>query len=392
MVDPVNDPATREARSELYNDRRQFGRVNSQKYTFYSGQPTIPKSATGDLILGATTQGVAGLLLNGVGEGFREDEIPCEEPKILTTVPFPLLVTQGDGTVTLEVTYENPQPDDIFQLFTVGGATIPIVNVTSIGPDTVELELFIGTQFVGPYTLRISRADDPENCFSIRQNVVLVSSVCVLPSILSFGPPTSASQGDGLVLVPVNYNVVEPGDIYALFGFGLTTIPGVGVPTGPGSADVTFNIGPTADIGTYTFGITRAADPTCNDSLPAAFTVGSPCPITITDMTSPTGFPVVPPGPPGFPGGSFTVDLVGAGFLTGPLTVTIGPNFFAPNDTIIPDSVVVIDDNNMTIDFTGNFVSGSYPVRVALTADPTCFDEIGTDPFGPEPKIVLQFF
>lgn len=390
MVDPVNDPATREARSEFYNDRRQFGTVNSQKYTFYPGQPTQPNSATGNLILGATTQGVAGLILNGIGEGFREEEIPCVDPVIRVVSPPTTIVTQGDGSVTFEVTYDNPQADDIFQLFAIGGALLPIVGVTSVGPDTVEIEIFVGaTQFVGPYTLRVSRATDPANCFSTHPLTVVVLTACVIPTIFSFGPPTSATQGDGFVLVPVTYNIVQPGDNYGLFGFGLTPISGVGVPTGPNSADVTFFIGPTADLGIYDFGIARASDPTCNDVEPGAFEVTSSCPIGIFGMTSPTGFPVIPPGPPGFPGGSFIVDLVGVGFLTGPLTVTIGPNTFAPFDTIIPTLVTVIDDNNMSIGFTGNFVDGAYGVTVALTADPTCFAQIGYDFMFP--FIGLQF-
>jgi hypothetical protein len=198
---------------------------------------------------------------------------------------------------------------------------------------------------------------------------------------------------DPALFISIVWNLL-PGDIISLFNTstGQVLAP-VSVSPIVGGLEVEFDMtSPPATGGSWSLKIARATNLDCfavrNDIFQLT---GAVCSLSITDLTSPTGFPVIPPGPPGFPGGSFTVDLVGVGFLSeGPVTVTIGPNLFPPNDTIIPTLVTITDDNNMSLDFTGNFNSGVYGVTVALTADPTCFAQIGYD-FAP-PYIALQFF
>jgi hypothetical protein len=196
----------------------------------------------------------------------------------------------------------------------------------------------------------------------------------------------------GNVVVEVVYSNPAPDDVYVLYS------PGTGQSFGPTSAPTPIPGGyavPFPDVallpaGSYSFKVLRASNPRCLSSRAGLFVAaGAVCPIEITDMRSPFGFPVIPPGPPGFPGGIFLqIDLVGSGFLTGPLTLEIINNFF-PFNTILPDSVTVVDDNNLMFSFTGTGITGSYRVRVSLTADASCFDEIGDEPG--EPFIALQF-
>jgi hypothetical protein len=215
---------------------------------------------------------------------------------------------------------------------------------------------------------------------------VLDATVCSEPTLTV----VSVVLGDPIVIT-VAFEGIQPGDVFVLFNLSGDSYGPSSITPTFGGLELTFPDESLLPAGTYSLKVIRDNNLECFDVESNIYTItGTVCAISITDLTSPTGFPVIPPGPPGFPGGSFTVDLVGAGFLSGPLTVTIGPNFFPPNDTIIPDSVTVIDDNNMSIDFTGNFNSGIYGVTVALTADPTCFAQIG---YGfVQPYIALQFF
>jgi len=272
-VTTQNDPATASARARLYQQSAKPGVVFNRRLSFYSGAPTTPRSFTGDQILGVASGGVGAALINGAGPPIVVP-IPCDEPTIFT-----VQVVIGDDNVIVRVTYNNPLPDDIYVLFNSNGQSFGAVSSSETPPPPGEITILFPDNDVlppGQYSLKIARAADPENCFSVRNGIFVVAATA--------------------------------------------------------------------------------------------------CPIETTEMSSPSGFPVVPPGPPGFPGGSFTIEIVGAGFLTGPLTITLTNNF-PPFNVILPDSQLVIDDNNLTFDFTGTFVDGLYTVRVALTADPACFDE-----------------
>jgi hypothetical protein len=191
----------------------------------------------------------------------------------------------------------------------------------------------------------------------------------------------------------VEYNVL-PGDIYFVFNVptGQVLYPQSVTPIA-GGVQVEFDMtSPPADGGSWTFKIIRADDEACFAIRSGVYvTAAAGCALEVTDLSSPTGFPVSPPGPPGFPFGSFFgIEVTGSGFTTGPLAVTLINNF-PPNNTIVASAVNVIDDNNLTFDFTGDGTSGLYAVRVTLISDPTCFAEIGTNPFT-EPVVALQFF
>ena len=177
--------------------------------------------------------------------------------------------------------------------------------------------------------------------------------------------------------ITVLYNV-EPGDVYIMFNTtDGTTLPIISVtPIVDGVTVVFDDDSPPATPGSYTFKIIRAGNLDCFATRSNVFQIAPA--VCLIEITSMTGDGVFPPGPPIFPGTpGQSVALVGAGFLSGALTVTI-INTSPPFNTFLPTLVTVIDDNNMTVDFDAPFFDGFYDVRVELTADPTCFDEIGS--------------
>jgi hypothetical protein len=210
---------------------------------------------------------------------------------------------------------------------------------------------------------------------------------CDPPTILDL----SIIYGDDNIFVIVEYSNPLPDDIFVLFSSaGQSFKPSAVSPFGDALA-LTFPDGNLLPDGLYSLKILRASDPTrCLAVRNGIFNISNEvaCTISVTDMTSETGFPVVPPGPPGFPLGTFTISLVGTGFLSGALTLEI-INQFPPFNTLLPTSIIVADDNSLQFDFMGDGTDGLYAVRVSLTDDASCFDTIG-DEFG-EPAIALQF-
>ena len=62
--------------------------------------------------------------------------------------------------------------------------------------------------------------------------------------------------------------------------------------------------------------------------------------------------------------------------------------FGGPSDLNV-DSILVLDDNNLDVQFDADAVqTGSYAIRVELTDDASCFSEYGTD-FGETPVSVV---
>lgn len=186
--------------------------------------------------------------------------------------------------------------------------------------------------------------------------------------------------------VTVLYNVL-PDDIYILFNTstGQVLKPLSVTPIVGGVVVVFDDDSPPADAGSWSFKIMRAANPAACFFVKGGCLViaGAVCDIEITDMT---GDGVFPPGPPLFPGTSGTVAVTGSGFLSGgPVTVTMPRAPGPPGPDITVDLVVIIDDNNMTVDFTTPGVDGFYGLTVTLDSDPLCTDSIGLD-FG-EPQV-----
>jgi len=193
---------------------------------------------------------------------------------------------------------------------------------------------------------------------------------------------------DPSLFVSLVYNLMPPGDIITLFNTstGQVLTP-VGYSPIPGGVEVEFDMtSPPATAGLWSLKITRAENLDCFVVRSGIFQLTGPiCALAVTGI-GPPATPVSPPGPPGFPGGvGFFIELTGVGFLTGPLTIEVITVFGFPT-TLVGYSIIVIDDTSLTFLFDGDGTEGFYGVRVSLTADPTCFGEIG---FSGPPGIVL---
>lgn len=265
-----NDPNTAAARSQIFLQSARIGRVFNRTFAFYAGNP-VASSFTGNLVLGGTSGGAAAALINGAGPPIVTP-IPCDEPTISAVE-----VTFLPDNVQVVVTYDSPLPDDIYVLFNSGGESFGPLSAIQTGADEVTL-LFADDEDLaaGLYSLKILRAADPVNCFSVRRGIFNIESFV--------------------------------------------------------------------------------------------------CTIAVTGWSGPG----ISPNPPLTSGTNDVVaSVTGSGFLSGPLTVTIFPFLGGPSNLNI-DSVTVFDDNNLDVQFDTDAVeTGSYAVRVELTADPTCFDQYG---------------
>lgn len=269
------------ARAQLYANTAKTGIVFNRELTFYSGSPTTPVSFTGNQALGVSSGGPGAFLINGIGP-LVEPVIPCDEPVILN-----LNLIFADEATIVFVEYTNPLPDDIYVLFSTTGVAYAPFGVGMVGDD-ITLTFPAGTDLPpGAYSLKILRASDPKNCFTVRRNIIISEA------------PTCDIEVTGWS------------------GAGIFPNP----PLSPATDDV-------------------------------------------------------------------VVSVTGSGFLSGPLTVTIFPVFFGTANLNI-DSVTVIDDNNLDVQFdTDPIETGNYGIRVELTSDPTCFSEYGTE-FGEDMVVVL---
>jgi hypothetical protein len=192
---------------------------------------------------------------------------------------------------------------------------------------------------------------------------------------------------DPALFLNILWNLL-PGDIITLFNTstGQVLTP-VAVSPIVGGLEVEFDMTlPPATAGSWSLKIARAENLDCFAVRSNAFQlISAVCALSVTGIGPPAS-PVSPPGPPGFPGGvGFFIELTGTGFLTGALTIEVINNFF-PFNTLVGYGILVINDANLTFLFDGSGVTGLYGVRVSLTADPTCFGEIG---FGGPPGIAL---
>lgn len=184
-------------------------------------------------------------------------------------------------------------------------------------------------------------------------------------------------EGDLNLVITIQSNNILPTDVFVLFNTSGNSFAPSNVQVIGDEIELTFPDPDDLPDGIYHLKVIRADNAKCFAVVNNVVTIGDVevCPIVTTTMSSPVGEPVEPPGPPGDPFDFFPqIDIVGAGFLSGPLTITI-TNSGAPFNVILPDAVVVVDDNNLMFSFTGDGEEGDYIVRVALTADPSCFDE-----------------
>ena len=252
-------------------------RYLDKKVTTYPGQPTIPNSATGNLVINAGGAGVGADLLSGIGP-VLEVPLACNEITISSVGP-PTSFTAGDGLVVVEIEYNDPLESDGIIIFQLGtGSIIPIVSRTITGPSTIELELnIIDSLTGGSYALKVVRSSDPKSCFAIK---------------------------------------------YSAFEIEVPVV----------------------------------------------------CTLTLTDLSGDG----VPPNGGIFAGNTDnTVSLVGTGFLSGPLTVTIDRVFGGPL-TLPIDFVTVNDDNNLDVQFdTIGGQDGQFSVTVEVTTFVGCIEIIG---------------
>lgn len=263
---------------------------------------------------------------------------------------------------------------------TVLGRTFAFYSGKPSTPNSFTGNLVLGASSGGPASNLIDGVGPPITT-PIPCDVPLISAVVV--TIL----PDN-------VEVEVTYANPDPDtDIYLLFapGTGASFAP-LQVTPGPGAGQVTLLFPDDDDLpgGIYTLKIMRASDPTRCFAIRAGILtiIGFVCTIDILNMTGDGVFPnpVLSPGDLGL-----TVALMGSGFLSGPLTVVF-ENTFPPFNGLDITLVTVVDDNNLTIDFDatdgGPAFDGFYGVRVTLTAEPTCFDEIGFSFLEPQVAIV----
>ena len=180
------------------------------------------------------------------------------------------------------------------------------------------------------------------------------------------------------VFVTVTYENQLPDDVYILFN--TTTGQSFGAVSfmqTPPTVLITFPDNDDLPPGLYSLKILRADNADCFAVRKGIFIIAAPvvCTINIAGWSGDGIFP----NPFLNPGDTdLTVAVTGTGFLNGPLTVTIFPVLFATNNLNI-DSVIVADDNNLTVQFDADPVeTGTYAIRIELTADPSCFDEYGT--------------
>lgn len=169
-------------RSQFYLNRGVVTRYLDKKVTSYPGAPTIPNSSTGNNILQARGVGIGAKLLPGIGPVIPPT-LACNEI-IIEQVGPPTSFTAGDGEVVVPIQYNDPLESDGYVIFQLGtGSTIRVTKAEITGPSTVELTLNIPSSLdAGSYALKVLRASDPKECFTIRYNAFDVEPglVCTL--------------------------------------------------------------------------------------------------------------------------------------------------------------------------------------------------------------------
>lgn len=169
-------------RTQFYLSRGTVTRYLDKKVTTYPGAPTIPNSATGNNVVYGGGNGVGAKLLPGVGPVIVPP-LSCNEILISSVGP-PTSFNAGDGETVVPISYNEPLESDIYVVFQLGtGIQIPVVDAEIVGASDVELTLdLISSLGGGAYALKIIRASDPKNCFTIRYNAfdVTAAAVCTL--------------------------------------------------------------------------------------------------------------------------------------------------------------------------------------------------------------------
>lgn len=155
-------------RTPFYLSRGVVTRYLNKNVTTYPGAPTIPQSATGNRVLVGTGNGIGAKLLHGVGP-VLETPIDCDEV-IISSLGPPTSFAAGAGATVVPVEYNDPSTSDGYVVFQVGtGERIPVDDAQITGIDMVDLTLNVAAFLqLGMYALKIIRASDPVNCFTIR--------------------------------------------------------------------------------------------------------------------------------------------------------------------------------------------------------------------------------
>lgn len=214
-------------RAGLYLGRARPGVVFGQEYSFYSGNPTIPNSFTGNLTLGATVSGPGAFLINGVGPVLMPPE-SCDEPVLIVQS-----VVDSPSSLVITIEISNLLPTDTLILFNNFGVALTPSNVQVI-PGAVELT-FPGTDTLpaGTYALKAIRDGNPD-CFDIQYGVFTNSGdVCLLdagswgflmspfPPVVSPGPVNTRITGSGFTSCTISVEV----DLLFAVGPSPATLP-----------------------------------------------------------------------------------------------------------------------------------------------------------------------
>lgn len=203
-------------RAILYLNRAEDDLVFGRPLAFYPGEPTIPNSFTGNLALGANTNGPGAFLLDGIGPPI-EIPLDCDEPIIIIDS-----VVIGDDNLFITVQFSNIEGDDIFVLFGSNGVAYSPSNVQAT-EDGWQLT-FPDPDLIPPgvYNLKVIREGNLE-CFAISYGVYTqVAPACDIE--------VTDMVGDGVFPNPP----LSPGDTDAT-----VTISGSGFLSGPLTVTIT---------------------------------------------------------------------------------------------------------------------------------------------------------
>lgn len=211
-------------RARLYLGRAQQGTVLGRSYNFYTGNPTVPTSFTGNLALGATTGGPADFLINGVGPVLVPPET-CDEPIVILQN-----VNEGVTMVVVTIALSNLLPTDTFVLFNSFGNAFSPSDIQSV-PMGVELT-FPGTDFLpsGTYALKVIREGDPE-CFGIEYGVLTVAGVACTVDATTWTLPGGVPFPPSVFPAPTATQLVGSGFLSCTIDVTVERVAGGGPPT-----------------------------------------------------------------------------------------------------------------------------------------------------------------
>lgn len=391
-----NDAATRAARRHLYLSRAQNGTRLARTLAFYPGSPTIPNSYTGNLILGASSDGPAAHLIDGVGPPVA-DVVPCDRPLISDVE----VDTEG-ANVTVVVMYANPDPDsDVYLLFSTTSSLsfTPLSVVEGPGLSQVTLTFPDFALFgAGFYSLRIARASDPRTCLDVRGGLINVEGpTCTLELLLLEG---DGVQGFALPIADgTTDNTVQITGAGFLDGPLTVQIVGGDVPQtlnitneniiNDSTLELTFDAvgseAPDPATGEYVVSVARDDLAECDaqigtivldEALPA-------CTLTITRLRGDGVQGHRPPEMAGTTG--HVLQVTGSGFLDGTLDVEIVGGL-VPQQLDVTN-INILTDTTMTVTYDALPLpaEGNYDVVITRTDIADCSATRGTVVIDPVP-------